>query len=105
MTTKATRLAGASRDDTGVAISKATFPDPGVPVVYVASGASFADALAGAAAARYRGGPVRLTDSKVAPAVVLKEIQRHRPGQIVVLGDPSVVSDNVKAQLLKAATS
>ncbi|MDR2996667.1 MAG: cell wall-binding repeat-containing protein [Microbacterium sp.] len=105
VTTKATRLAGASRYDTAVAISKATFPEPGVPAVYVASGASFADALAGAAAAGYRGGPVLLTDGKSAPATVLKEIQRLRPGQIVVLGGPSVVSDTVKAQLLKAATS
>ena len=53
------RLAGADRYATAAAISKATFA-PGVGLVYVATGANFPDALAGAAAAGKTGSPVLL---------------------------------------------
>lgn len=105
VTTSTQRLAGADRFSTAVEISKATFKISGVPVVYVASGASFADALAGAAAAGYRGGPVLLTDSRTVPASVLAEVKRLRPHWIVVLGGPTVVSDAVRDRLHAAATS
>jgi len=103
--TSTQRLSGANRYDTAVAISKATFGDPGVPVAYVASGASFADALAGAAAAGHLNGPVLLTESKTVPSSVLNEIARLRPQRIVVLGGPTIVTDSVMKTVRAAADS
>lgn len=97
--TSVERLAGTDRYDTAIAISKATFPTPGVPVAFVASGLGFADALAGAAAAGYLGGPVLLTAPGSASPALLTEVDRLRPERIVVLGGPSAVSDRVMAQL------
>ncbi|WP_181905651.1 cell wall-binding repeat-containing protein [Microbacterium bovistercoris] len=93
------RLAGADRYQTGVAISKATFPDTRIPVLYVASGAGFADALAGAAAAGYNGGPMLLTAQGSMSAAVLAEIDRLDPVRVVVLGGTASVSDAVIAQI------
>ena len=54
-----TRLSGASRYETAVAVSQRHAP--GVPVAFVASGADFPDALAAASAAALAGGPLLLT--------------------------------------------
>jgi len=48
---------GAGRVETAVELSSSTF-EPGVPVVYVATGGDFPDALAGGAAAALQRGPV-----------------------------------------------
>jgi putative cell wall-binding protein len=92
------RIGGADRYATAAAISKATFP-VGVPVAYVATGANFPDALAGAAAAGKSGGPVLLTTPDALPAATATELGRLKPGRIVVLGSTAVVSDAVKAAL------
>ena len=66
MTARVERLAGVDRYATAAAVSTATFT-PGVPVVFLASGAGTTDALAaGAAAARARG-PVLLTGATTLP--------------------------------------
>ena len=93
-----TRLAGTDRYGTAVAISKASFA-PGVPVAYIATGASFPDALAGAAVAGHVGGPILLVPGTSIPAAVAAELTRLKPAKIVVLGGTSVVSDGVKAAL------
>jgi len=92
------RLAGADRYATSVAISKATYA-PGVPVVYVATGLGYADALSGAPAAGQQGGPLLLVTGTSIPAVVATELTRLKPGRIVVLGSTSVVSAGVAAAL------
>ncbi|WP_382307786.1 cell wall-binding repeat-containing protein [Herbiconiux sp. UC225_62] len=89
-----TRIAGADRFAVSAAISAATFT-PGVPVVYVASGAVFPDALSGSAAAIVKGGPVLLVDTNSIPASVKTELNRLNPAKIVVLGGPNTVSDAV----------
>lgn len=92
------RLFGSSRYDTAVEISRVTF-SPRVLVVYIASGMSFADALAGAAAAGNLGGPVLLTmPTSISPATIA-EIKRLDPVRVVVLGGPSVVTDAVYQQI------
>jgi hypothetical protein len=88
------RIAGASRFATAAAISADTFA-PGVPVAYLATGYGFADALAAAAAAGFRGGPVLLVSVDSVPNEVLSELQRLKPNRIVVVGGTSVVSDAV----------
>ncbi|MCU1461221.1 MAG: repeat-containing protein [Acidimicrobiales bacterium] len=98
-----TRLAGADRFGTAAAISQATY-GPGVPVAYIATGLGFADALAGAPAAAKGAGPVLLVDGGGIPGPTAAELQRIKPGRIVVLGGEGAVS---AAQLnaLKGYTS
>ncbi|GGM46374.1 cell wall-binding repeat-containing protein [Microbacterium saperdae] len=93
------RLFGDSRYDTAVEISRQTYTSPRVPVVYVASGQNFADALAGAGAAGALGGPVLLTDPSSISNATLAEISRLDPIRVVVLGGPSVVTPAVYAEI------
>jgi putative cell wall-binding protein len=89
-----TRTAGADRYETSVRISEGAF-GPGVPVAYLASGASWADALSAAPAAAHRGGPLLLTSANEVPAPVLSELARLQPAEVVIAGGPSVVSNAV----------
>ena len=94
----AVRLAGGDRYATGAAVSAATF-EPGVPVVFVATGHDFPDALAAGPAAARLGGPVLLVAQSGLSDAVAAELGRLRPASIVVLGGPSVVGDDVAAAL------
>lgn len=96
-----TRLAGADRYGTAVAISQRYAP--GARVAYVATGLDYPDALSAAAAAGRAGGPLLLTRATVLPDDVRAELERLRPGRIVVVGGPSVVSAAVKRELAKIA--
>ncbi len=96
------RLAGADRYATSAAISAATF-SPGVPVVYLANGANFPDALSGGPVAAAAGGPILLVTATSVPAVIQAEIKRLQPATIVALGGTSVVSDAVLASLASIA--
>ncbi|MFE5670824.1 N,N-dimethylformamidase beta subunit family domain-containing protein [Agromyces sp. NPDC056523] len=96
------RVWGADRYATAVALSKRGFPDTGVPVAYLATGAAFPDALAAGAATRGEG-PVLLVPGTTLPQSVLDELARLRPAKVVVAGGPSVVSDAVMAAASKAA--
>ncbi|QJW35218.1 cell wall-binding repeat-containing protein [Cellulosimicrobium protaetiae] len=93
-----TRLAGPDRFATSAAISHETF-DPGVPVAYVANGLTFPDALAGAPAAGADGAPVLLVSPAAVPATVATELDRLRPGRIVILGGKGSVSAAVEQEL------
>lgn len=88
------RHAGPDRYATAVAISQEGF-DPGVPVVYVATGTNYPDALSAAPAAALEGGPLLLTTPWQLPAIVASEIERLDPSRIVVVGGESVVSKAV----------
>jgi len=96
------RLQGTDRFDVGVAISRDLFPtvpSGGVPVVYVANGYNFPDALvAGPAAARHGGG-VLLVEPTAIPPAVAAELMRLNPQRIVVAGGPASVSPAVYSQL------
>ncbi|HEX6139818.1 MAG TPA: PQQ-dependent sugar dehydrogenase [Candidatus Limnocylindria bacterium] len=93
-----TRLAGADRYATAAAISAATF-GTGVAAAFVATGADYADALAGGPAAAHYGGPVLLTRPGDLPAATQAELQRLAPQRIFVLGGPGAISDGVAAAL------
>jgi len=96
-----TRQSGANRFDTAVDVSKKTYPSAGVPVVYLANGYGFPDALAGAAAAGHFGGPVLLTEQNVLPAVVAAELVRLKPQRMVILGGTGTVSASLEALVKK----
>ncbi|HET9518807.1 MAG TPA: cell wall-binding repeat-containing protein, partial [Actinoplanes sp.] len=88
------RHAGADRYATAAAISAANYA-PGVAVAYVATGANFPDALAGAAVAGNLGGPLLLVTRDTIPAATAAELARLAPKRIVILGSTGVVSANV----------
>ncbi len=92
-----TRLEGASRYETAIAVSQRYAP--GVPVAFVATGANFPDALSGAAAAALLGGPLLLTTPNSLPAAVALELNRLNPTAIYVLGSVRVVSQGVEDTL------
>lgn len=89
---RAARVAGADRYATAAGFSASTVP-PFAPVVYVATGESFPDALAGGAAAGSEGSPVLLVTRDALPEATAAELGRLRPGHITVLGGPAAVSD------------
>lgn len=100
--TEVDRLQGPSRYETAVAISQAAYQS-GAPVVYVATGTNYPDALAAGPAAAIEGGPVLLTQPGSLPAAVKAEIQRLNPTSIVVLGSTAAVSASVATELATIA--
>jgi putative cell wall-binding protein len=97
----ASRVDGPDRYAVAVANSRAQFPDAsaGAPVVYVAAGKTFADALSAGPAAAAAGGALLLTPSDGLPVPVRSEISRLHPASIVVVGGPASVSDAVLREL------
>ncbi len=97
-----TRLAGADRYTTAVAVSNGTF-DPG-PTVFIATGAAFPDALGGSPVAGGLPGPLLLVPGTSVPSSVATELRRLNPGTVVVLGGTSAVSETVVAQIKSLLT-
>ncbi|HEY8847187.1 MAG TPA: cell wall-binding repeat-containing protein, partial [Candidatus Limnocylindrales bacterium] len=93
------RQSGVNRYATAASVSSHTF-DPGVPVVYIATGLNFPDALAAAAAAGTLGGPVLLVTQASIPLATQTELSRLQPGHIIVAGGTGVVSNGVATQLI-----
>ncbi|MGO4299433.1 cell wall-binding repeat-containing protein [Leifsonia sp. RAF41] len=93
-----TRIAAPDRFSNAVEIAKAAYPTT-APVVYIATGLNYPDALGAGAAAAHEGGPLLLTTPTELPASVTTEIQSLKPDTIVVVGGPNSVSDSVLAQL------
>lgn len=92
------RLAGSTRYETAVAISSSWAPRS-APIVLVASGADFPDALAAAGLARILGSPILLTRADRLPSVTADELRRLQPDQVYVLGGEAAVSDAVLDEL------
>lgn len=95
------RLAGANRYETAVAISQRF--DSGVPVVYVATGTNYPDALSASALAASKSSPLLLVQPTAVPPVVMAELHRLAPAKIVIAGGVGAVSASVEAQLLTVA--
>ena len=92
------RFAGQDRFEAAAAMSSATF-EPEVPVVFVADGLNFPDALSAGPAAAKLGGPVLLVTPSGIPPATRAELARLRPGQIVVVGGTGSVGDGVLSEL------
>ncbi len=90
------RIAGSNRYETASLIA-AQFPE--ADRVYVASGAKFPDALAGAALAGAQGAPVLLSQQATLPGATQQAIERLQPDQVIVLGDHNSIDDAVAQQL------
>lgn len=96
-----TRLAGGDRFATAAAVAEAAF-GPGVPVVHLATGRDFPDALAAGPAAALARGPVLLTERDSLPPATRDALVRLRPARIVLLGGTGAVGDGVVAQVAAA---
>ncbi len=75
------------------------------PVVYVATGENFPDALGASAAAAVQGGPVLLVTKNSIPPETATELSRLSPDAIFVAGGTAVVSDTVFEALKTYAPS
>jgi|GEM_PF-2836148 len=93
----ATRIAGEDRYATAAAVASVFPTQPAA--AFVASGASFPDALAGGAAAALVKAPMVLVQPTSAPAAAVAQLTRLHPASLVVLGGASAVSDAVFNQL------
>ncbi|QHC57407.1 cell wall-binding repeat-containing protein [Rathayibacter sp. VKM Ac-2760] len=91
------RLSGSDRYATSAATTASV--DPGVPVLYVASGGGWADALSAGPAAAVQGGALLLTDPDALFPVTRAEIQRLAPKKVVVVGSELTVSAAVYQQI------
>lgn len=92
------RVSGASRYDTAAELVD-TYVGPNPPVVYVATGVSSADSLAGGPAAAADGGPLLLVRPDRVPTSTAETLEVLQPARIVVLGGEGAVSAAVEAEL------
>ncbi|HEX5466320.1 MAG TPA: cell wall-binding repeat-containing protein [Candidatus Limnocylindrales bacterium] len=88
------RLAGTSRYATAAAVSRATVA-AGPPVVYVATGTDYPDALAGGTLAAQASTAMLLVTPTSIPTDTATELKRLKPDKIVVVGGQKAVSDTV----------
>jgi putative cell wall-binding protein len=107
----AVRLFGSNRYQTAIEISQytfgcgATYPSAStcstgeVPVVYIANGGNFPDALSAGPAATLEGGPLLLTNGVSIDTDVAAELDRLNPTTIVIVGGTGVVSPGVQTAL------
>ncbi|MFQ6172318.1 PQQ-dependent sugar dehydrogenase [Oryzobacter sp. R7] len=93
-----TRVAGSDRYATAAAVSRRWY-SPGVSSVFVATGADFADALAGTPAAALRDAPLLLVTRDGIPPATAAELQRLDPRAVHVLGGTGAVSSAVASAL------
>lgn len=94
--TETDRVFGSDRYATSAATTQLGFADGGtLPVLYIASGEKWPDALSAGPAAAAQGGALLLTDPNRVPAVITAEIERLNPERIVVVGSSLSVSDQV----------
>jgi spore germination protein YaaH/putative cell wall-binding protein len=98
---RAIRYGGADRYGTAAAVS-AAFPT-GVPVVYIATGQNYPDALAAGPAAAKNGGPILLAERNRLTDPTILALQRLQPKWIVIIGGPNAISPAVE-EALKAYT-
>lgn len=90
---RAARISGADRYLTSIAVSQATFADDSVPVVVIASGKSYPDALCAAGLAGVLSSPVLLVGDGPISAALQTELARLGASDAFVVGGGSAVSD------------
>ncbi|AMM21714.1 hypothetical protein AX769_18115 [Frondihabitans sp. PAMC 28766] len=100
-TSAASRLAGTNRFATSADLSASTFSPfaAGQGTVYIASGLSYPDALAGGALAGHLDSPVLLVTSTAVPPATQAELTRLDPARIVILGGTTVITPAVQTAL------
>lgn len=101
-----TRVAGADRYATSVALSRAAYPNASrVTTVIVTSGTTYYGGMSAGSVAAKAGGPLLLTSPTTLPASIAAEIKRLAPQRIVIAGSTSLVSAAVESKLRALAPS
>ena len=98
------RLAGPTRFETAIAVSKTSYPGAADAVV-LATGRNWPDALGGAALAGAVDGPVLLCEYERIPSAVLAEITRLDPATVYVLGGTGAIADSALVGLASSVPS
>jgi len=96
--TGVSRMAGTTRYDTAVAISKMAFPN-GSDTAVVASGDSWADALAAGPLAEAYHAPLLLVPKNGATSAMLSELRRLKVRTVIVVGGPGSVPNRTTSGL------
>lgn len=92
------RVEGENRFDTAGQLAVDTFPD-GVDTVYIATGLSFADALAGVPAAARVNAPVLLVASASIPPQTRAALDALDPQRAIILGGTGAIRAEVEDEL------
>ncbi|MBC7265682.1 MAG: cell wall-binding repeat-containing protein [Coriobacteriia bacterium] len=95
------RIGGADRYATAAAIARAAFPS-GCTTAVVTTGEDFPDALASSALAGAVSGPVLLTRRDSVPQPVTEALSALGARDVIVVGGPSAVSNDVVSTLAQA---
>ena len=85
------RISGVDRYATAAQLADSAFGSS--TIVYLATGADFPDALAGAAAATINSAPVLLVKKTCIPIAAYAQLERLRPNRVILLGGTGVLSD------------
>ena len=97
------RIEGPNRYGTNVAITQTQFPEAdgpySIPVLYIASGTNYPDALSAGPAASLQGGALLLVQPTGIPAETRAEIERLNPQKIIIAGSEAAISAAVEADL------
>jgi putative cell wall-binding protein len=101
----ANRVSGATRYETAAAVADAVAAGEHPPIAYLASGATFPDALSAGPSAAEGHGVVLTTDPTTLPAATADELQRLQPGSVVIVGGANAISDTVAASVAKITGS
>jgi putative cell wall-binding protein len=94
----ATRVDARDRYALSATVSGLMYP-AGAPLVYVATGSTFPDALTAGPATATAPGPLLLVNGSI-PAVVAAELDRLHPNAIIILGGEDAVSNSIAEQLI-----
>lgn len=97
-----TRIWGETLYDTSAEVALAGWPD-GSDTVIVASGRTYADALAASSLAGKLDAPILLTEPTLLTAATADALLRLRPANVLVVGGPLAVSPAVAEQALAVA--
>ena len=90
------RIFGRNRYETALAIAKESDPSP---VLFIASGENFPDALTASSMASQYNAPILLSPGNTLPVSVGNYIKANKPKEIILLGGETVLSQNVENQL------
>lgn len=91
------RWGGANRYETAASVGEQY--EAGADRVYLASGEAYPDALVGSARAAIEGAPVLLTRGDHLPQATSAALAALKPGEVVVLGGPVAISEDVVSRV------
>lgn len=91
-----------TRYSTAAALAAEAFPD-GADTALLATGRAFADALAAAPLSAARSGPILLTEPGALPEDTVDALEELGVTDVIILGGPSAISEDVEAELTDGA--